>query len=71
MNKEKEELKDCPFCRHPAELKCFGNDQADRRAVIVSCSNKRCRARQKTGAIRLDMAWCEKTATDKWNKRVK
>lgn len=71
MSKEKEELKDCPFCGGSPELKYRGNDHTEGRVVTIVCTTKKCRAKQRTGAIRFNMAWCEKKAIEKWNKRAK
>lgn len=61
-------LKPCPFCGGEAKITLIGNDLGKKRKAEIKCT--KCFTKQVTGAIRHDLAWCEKTATEQWNTRL-
>jgi Lar family restriction alleviation protein len=62
------ELLPCPFCGGEPILTQKGNDGTKNRSVTVKCN--RCFVSRTTGAIRHDVAWCEKKAIEAWNTRT-
>jgi hypothetical protein len=58
----------CPFCGAQPKLTERGNDHTKKRSVTIKCP--KCRIERTDAALKFDMAWLVKTATENWNNRA-
>lgn len=65
------ELLPCPFCGSEPTVEQIGNNATKKRLVAIKCRGKSsCGVEMRVGAIIHDVEWCQKTVSEKWNRRV-